>query len=326
MKVTVWYNNNDIRIEEREKPKPQANEILFKVHSCGICGSDIVEWYRLPRAPLIPGHEASGEIVEIGSSVDNYKKGDRIFVAPKIGCSNCKYCKKGHHSVCPNAKARLPGAFSEFVLIPEELVNNAVFLIPKDMSYDTATFVEPLACVVRAQKFAGIKENDNVLILGSGMSGLLHIKLALNKKAIVTSTDINENRLKFAEKLGARTFNAKEELKEKFDVVIVCSGAMPAIEQAWKAVDLAGTIILFTVPHPDKDVIVPVNDFWRKEVKIMASYYCAPDDMKEAFELLSSGKIKVDDMITHRLPLKDIEKGFKLVTEGDESLKVIIKP
>lgn len=326
MKVAVWYNNQDIRIEERDKPAPSAGEILIKTHACGICGSDIVEWYRLPRAPLVQGHEVSGEIVEVGSSISQYRVGDRICVAPKVGCGECRYCDKGHHSVCPNVKARLPGAYAEYVLIPEGLVEQAIFPIPDNLDYDCATFIEPLACVVRAQKFAGVKAGDSVLILGSGMSGLLHIKLAVHKQATVVATDINEARLKIAQKLGAQAVNAKQELKDKFDVVMVCTGAIPAIEQAWQSVDLAGTVVMFTVPHPDHEVIVPVNDFWRKEIKIISSYYCGPDDLRESFRLINSGEVIVADLITHRLPLKEIEQGFRLVTEGTESIKVIVNP
>lgn len=325
MKVAVYYNNNDIRIEERPKPKINDKEILVKVHSCGICGSDIVEWYRLLRAPLVQGHEMSGEIVEVGSLVKKYNVGDRVFVAPKVGCGECKYCLKGNHSVCPNVKARLPGAYAEYVLVPEELVEKAVFTIPDKVSYDTATFIEPLACVIRAQKFSGIKKGDSVLIIGSGMSGLLQIKYAISKGAEVTATDINKKRLEFAKKLGAKAINAKNEIKEKFDVVILCTSSLSAFEQAWKSVDIGGVVVLFTVPAPDKKVIVPVNDFWRKEVKVITSYYCGPDDLEESLELISSGKILVKDMITHKLLLEEIQKGFKLVVDGKDSLKVIIK-
>ncbi len=326
MKVAVYYNNRDIRIEEREKPKPRGKELLVKVNSCGICGSDLVEWYRMPRAPLIPGHELGGEIAEVGENVTNFNPGDRVFVAPKIGCGECKHCKKGHHSVCPNVKTRLDGAFSEFVLVPEEMVNNAVFRLPDNLSYDEATFIEPLACVYRAQRFAGVREGDNVLVIGSGMSGILHIKLAVEKGANVTATDINQQRLEFAKKCGANVINANEEIEGKFDVVIVCAAAMPAFETAWKSVDIGGTVVLFTVPSPDKQVVVPVNDFWRKEVKIIESYYCGPDDLDKSMELITSKRIAVEDMITHRLPLDKIQEGYRLVAEADESLKVIIRP
>ena len=326
MKVAMYYNNNDIRIEEYPKPQMKDNEILVKVHSCGICGSDVVEWYRMPKAPLVQGHEVSGEIVEVGSSVSKFKIGDRVMVAPKVGCGECKYCLQGNSSVCPNVKVRLPGVYAEFVLVPSELVEKAVFSIPDDLSFDAATFVEPLACAVRAQKFSDVKKGDRVLVIGSGMSGLLHVKLALHNGIDVTAMDINESRLKFAEKLGAKTINVKDEIKEKFDVVILCTASLSAFENAWKSVDIGGVVVLFTVPSPDKKVVVPVNDFWRKEIRVITSYYCGPSDLEESLELISSDKIKVEDMITHKLPLDEIQKGFNLVLDGKDSLKVIIKP
>ncbi len=322
----MYYSNKDIRIEEKEKPKPKGKELLVKVHSCGICGSDVVEWYRLPRAPLIPGHELGGEIAGIGESFTDFKTGDRVFVAPKIGCGECRYCKKGHQSVCPNMDVRLGGAFSEFILVPGEMASKAVFRLPDRLSYDEATFIEPLACSVRAQRFANVRKGDRVLVVGSGMSGMLHVKLALNKGAEVTATDINKYRLDFVKKCGATAIDANEEIKGKFDVVILCAAALPAFETAWKNVDIGGVIVLFTVPSPDKQVVVPVNDFWRNEIKVITSYYCGPEDLEESLKLISEGKIGVKDMITHTLPLEKIQEGFDLVSKAGDSLKVIIRP
>ncbi|MFC2142993.1 alcohol dehydrogenase catalytic domain-containing protein [Candidatus Aenigmatarchaeota archaeon] len=330
MRVAMYYNNRDVRIEEKETPIPKNKEILVKVHSSGICGSDLAEWYRMPRAPLVQGHEMSGEIVEVGPGIEKFKIGDRVFVAPKVGCQNCKTCSDGHESICPNVKARMPGAFAEFVCIPEEL-QKAVFSLPHDISYETATFIEPLACAIRAQKLAGVNEKDEILVIGSGISGLLHTKLAKNKGADVTAIDINEKKLEYARKFGANTIQptlqeSVNSSDKKFSVVILCTAALKAFETAWKSVGLGGRIILFTVPAPDKEVVVPVNDFWRKEVKIITSYYCGPDDLQKSMEYIFLKKLKVDDMITHRLPLSDIQKGFQLMADGSESLKIIIEP
>jgi L-iditol 2-dehydrogenase len=335
LKVSMWYNNKDIRIEEIPTPKPGQKEILVKIMSCGICGSDIVEWYRLPRAPLVQGHEIGGEIVEVGGSVKNFRPGDRVFVAPKVPCMKCHYCKNGHYPVCSNIKDRMPGGFAEYVLVPESLVENGTYRLPDNVTYDQSTFIEPLACVVRAQRLAGAKNDQTVMVIGCGMSGLLHIKLAKTKKCRIIATDINKKRLEFAKQIGADfTINAKEDVperliaenKKKADVVILCSSAVSAVEQAWKCVDKGGVIVFFAVPGPDKVVTIPINDFWTKEIRIITSYYCGPPDIIDAIKLVESGEIKVDDMITHKLPLKDTAKGFQLVMDGNESLKVIIKP
>ena len=335
MKVSMWYNNSDIRVEELPTPSPGRGEILAEVISCGICGSDIVEWYRLPRAPLVQGHEVGVKVFETGAGVSKFKKGDRLFVAPKVPCLKCDYCLKGHYPQCSEAKDRLPGGFAEYILVPEQLVNTGSYLLPDGVSYDQATFIEPLACAVRAQRLASIEAGQTVLILGSGMSGLLHIKLAKHRKCKVIATDINSSRLERAKAFGAdhvmdAASDVLEQLKHvngrKADAVIVTTSAMTALDQAWKTVDKGGAVVLFAVPGPDKDVVVPVNDFWQKEIRILTSYYCGPPDIEESLDLIAKGNITVDDLITHKLPLQDTGKGFKLVVDGTESLKVIIKP
>jgi L-iditol 2-dehydrogenase len=334
MKISVWHNNKDIRLKEIPRPEPGPGEMLVKVHSCGICGSDIVEWYRLPRAPLVQGHEIGGEVVQTGESVDRFSKGDRVFIAPKVPCKKCRYCENGNYPVCSEIGERLPGGFAQYILVPESLIENGTYLLSENISYDQSTFIEPLACVVRAQRLAQVQENQTVMIMGSGMSGLLHVKLAKKKNCRVIAVDINEKKLKVARQFGADMTMAPEDFThqmaagnmEKADVVMLCTSALPAIEQAWKMVDKGGAVIFFAVPDPDKEVVVPVNDLWTSEIRILTSYYCGPPDIVESMELLASGAIEVDDMITHRLPLKDTDKGFALVDDGVESIKVIIRP
>ena len=335
MKAAYWYNNQDIRIEEVPTPNTGPKEMLVKVISCGICGSDIVEWYRLPRAPLIQGHEIGAQVVAIGNSIKKYHPGDRVFIAPKVPCLKCFYCQNGHYPQCSEVKERLPGGFAEYILVPEMLVENGTYLLPELITYDQSTFIEPLACVVRAQRLAKVKKEDSVLVIGCGMSGLLHVKLAKANGCKVIAADINKMKLEFAAHAGADIVidavnNVAEQLiaknGKKAGVVFLCASADSALEQAWSSVDKGGTIVLFTVPEPAKKVVVPINDFWMKEITILTSYYCGPPDINEAMKLIESGKVAVDDLITHRLPLTDIAKGFQLVTNGRKSIKVIIKP
>ena len=335
MKVAYWYNNKDIRIEEVPTPVPGPNEMLVKVISCGICGSDIVEWYRLPRAPLVLGHEIGAEVVAVGYSVNRYKLGDRVFIAPKVPCMRCFYCENGHYPQCSEVKVRLPGCFAEYILVPEILVKNGTYLLPENISYDQSTFIEPLACVVRAQRQAYVKKGQSVMVIGCGMSGLLNIKLAKAKGCKVIASDINKVKLEFALRIGADVIidaanNVTEQLVtengKKADIVFLCTSADSAVEQAWRCVDKGGVIVFFAVPEPDKKVVVPINDFWMKEITIITSYYCGPPDIIEAMKLIESRDITVDDLITHQLPLTDIVKGFQLVSDGRESIKVIIKP
>ncbi|MBU1571543.1 MAG: zinc-dependent dehydrogenase [Proteobacteria bacterium] len=335
MKVARWYNNRDIRIEEVPTPSPGPKEMLVKVMACGICGSDVVEWYRLPRAPLVQGHEIGAQVAEVGESVTKFKPGDRVFITPKVPCMKCHYCVNEHYPQCSEVKERLPGGFAEYILVPEILIENGSWLLPENVTYDQSTFIEPLACVIRAQRLAGLKTGHTIMVLGCGISGLLHIELAKFNDAKVIATDINSKRLKFAQKVGADTtilvtHNVPElpgsEIGQLVDVVMLCTSAISAVEQAWKCVDKGGAIVFFAVPGPTQTVPVPINDFWTKEIRILTSYYCGPPDIKEAINLITTGAIKTDDLITHNLLLSEIEKGFQLVVDGKESLKVIINP
>lgn len=335
MKVAKWYNNRDIRIEEEPTPTAGPNEMLVKVISCGICGSDIVEWYRLPRAPLVQGHEIGAEVAAVGESVKKYKPGDRVFIAPKVPCMQCDHCKEGHYPVCSKIKERLPGGFAEYILVPQTLVEKGTYRLPDSISYDQSTFIEPLACVVRAQRLAGVRGGQTVMVMGCGMSGLLHVKLAKAGKCRIIATDINPQRRRIASGLGADVvIDAAEnvvarlaaESGRKADVVILCTSAMSAVEQAWQCVEAGGAVVFFAVPGPEKKVTVPINKFWTREIRILTSYYCGPPDIAESINLIETANIVVDDMITHHLPLKDISTGFQLVMDGRESIKVIIKP
>ena len=335
MKISIWHNNNDIRLKDVPMPRAGPKEMLIKVISCGICGSDVVEWYRLPRAPLVQGHEIGGKIVEVGEAVRKYKPGDRVFVAPKVPCMKCDYCKNGHYPVCSNVKERMPGGFAEYILVPESLMENGTYLLPENITYDQSTFIEPLACVIRSQRLAGFKKGQTVMVLGCGISGLLHIKLAKTKNCRIIATDINTKRLEYAKMSGAdysihAQENATEQLalmnQKKADAVFLCTSALSAIDQAWKCVDKGGVIVFFAVPGPGKKVTIPVNDFWRKEIRVITSYYCGPPDIIDAIKLIEKRMIEVDDMITHRFPLKDIRESFRLVMDRRDSLKVIIRP
>jgi L-iditol 2-dehydrogenase len=335
MKAAVWYNNRDIRIEEVSLGRPGPGEMLVKVIACGICGSDVVEWYRLPRAPLVQGHELGAEVVEVGPSIGRFKPGDRVFIAPKVPCGLCRYCRDGHFPQCAEIKERLPGGFAEYILVPEVLVEKGAHLLPETISYDQSTFIEPLGCVARSQRLAGLREGQSVLVLGCGMSGLLQIQLAKRKGCVVAATDIIEKKQDYARSFGADLAVPADKdapgrvtgfLGKKPDVVMLCSSAAAAVEQAWKCVDKGGAIVFFAVPGPEKAVTIPINDFWTKEIRVLTSYYCGPPDIQEAMGLLAARAVDVDRLITHRLPLEETARGFDLVLAGDAAIKVIIKP
>ncbi|MEW6675930.1 MAG: zinc-dependent dehydrogenase [Nitrospirota bacterium] len=339
MRVAMYYNNRDVRIKEMPVPQIGPGELLVKVIASGICGSDVMEWYRLRKAPLVLGHEITGEIVGTGDGIDSYKIGDKVFVSHHVPCNTCRYCLNGHHTACDTLHRTNyePGGFSEYIRVPRINVERGVYLLPEGVSFEEGTFIEPLACVVRGQRLLHIQPGHSVLVVGSGISGLLHIQLsrALGAGRVI-ATDINEYRLNAALKFGAdAVFHAEEDFPARIlqfnenrlaDLVIICTSALSAIAQALKSVDCGGTVLFFAVPEPNIDVPLPINEFWRSEITLMTSYGAAPADIVIAIELIRARRICVSEMITHRLSLSETGLGFRLVSEARESIKVIVEP
>ena len=336
MKVAVYYSNDDIRIEERTTPSISDGEILVKMRASGICGTDILQWYRIKKAPRVLGHEMAGEIVETGKGVKGFKKGDRVFVSHHVPCYKCYYCVQGKFTACESLHTGNydPGGFSEFIRVPEENVRYGTFLLPERVTFEDAAMIEPLGCIIAGQNQLGLEEGQTVLIIGSGVSGILHIQLAKIKKAKVIATDINRYRLDKAVEFGADyVINAKEYSMDKLksindgrlaDVVIVCAAAKQAIDNALSSVDKKGKILFFAVP--ETDISIPSLRFWRDEITVTFSYGASPDNLQKAIELIDSGIVNVRKMITHRIPLSDIGRGFKLAAEAKDSLKVVVVP
>jgi len=339
MKVAMYYNNNDVRIEEMLVPSIGDNELLVKVKASGICGSDVMEWYRIKKAPKVLGHEITGDIVEIGKNVKKYRIGDRVFVSHHVPCNTCKFCLDNQHTLCHTLHSTnfYPGGFAEYLRVPEINVDRGVFVLPKEMSYDEGVFIEPLACVVRGLKTAEMKPGQTVLVIGSGISGLLQIKLAKAWKAgKILATDVEEYRLKAAKRFGADVvIHAKDDVPEQVkkhndgnlaDLVILCTGAPSAVKQALKSVDSGGTILFFAPTEPRVEIPFPLFDLWNKQIKMVSTYAGSPEDINNAIDLIKSKKVNVVDMISHKLPLSDAAKGFQLVAKAQQSIKVILEP
>lgn len=339
IRVAMYYNNQDVRLEEMPTPKIEKGELLVKVKASGICGSDCLEWYRVKRAPLVLGHEITGEIAEAGEGVNNYKTGERVFVAHHVPCNTCRYCLSGNHTVCETLHSTnyYPGGFAEYIRVPRINVDRGVFILPQEISFEEGTLIEPLACVIRGQRMAGLQPGQSVVILGAGVSGQLHLLLARALGAgRVIVTDINDYRLNIAQELGANAvINAKEELPNRLrrindnrlaDLVIVCTGATSAFMQALQCVERAGTILCFAATEPGVTLPVPVNDFWRQSIKILHSYGSSPSDTVTAMDLMRTGSMPLQRLITHTFGLGKAGEAFKLVAEAGECIKVIIDP
>jgi L-iditol 2-dehydrogenase len=339
MRVAMYYNNQDVRLEELPVPKIGPGELLLRTRASGICGSDLMEWYRIKKAPLVLGHEITGEVVDVGEDAKEFKVGDRVFSSHHVPCGKCRYCLAGHQSVCELLRTTHfdPGGFAEYIRVPKINVELGTLKIPDSMTFDEGSFIEPLACVVRAQRFARLAAGQTVLVIGSGISGLLHIQLArAHGAARIIATDINDYRLKAALQFGAdATIHGSEDVPARLkdlndgrsaDVVVVCTGAMPAIQQAVKSVDRGGTLLFFAPTAAGVDVPIPLFDYWRDEISVITSYAGSGDDLKESLDLIRDHKVRVGDMVTHRLSLAEAGLGFQLTASGQDSIKVIIDP
>jgi L-iditol 2-dehydrogenase len=339
MRVAMYYNNRDVRLEEVPTPQIGPGELLVKVLASGVCGSDVMEWYRIKKAPRVLGHEIAGEIVEVGKGVDQYKMGDRVFVSHHVPCNTCQYCLNGFHTVCDTLRRTNfdPGGFAEYLRVPRINVDQGVFVLPDEISFEDGVFIEPLACVLRGQRIARLRPGQSVFVIGSGISGVLHIALARASGArwIIVS-DVDEYRLKAAKKFGAdETILAKDvnplEIREinqgrLADLVIVCAGAISAYIQALQSVDRGGTVLCFAPLEPGLNFVFPFFDFWNDGISLLSTYGGSPFDITTAIELIRAQRLPLREMITHRLPLKETGLGFQLVAEAKDSIKVIIEP
>jgi len=339
MRAAVYYNNHDVRLEELLKPTIAADEILVKIVASGICGSDLLEWYRIRKAPVVLGHEIAGMVAEVGDAVDGFSVGDRVFVSHHVPCNTCRYCTAGHHTVCETLHTTNfdPGGFAEYVRVPAINVTTGTFRLPNTMSYDQGTFIEPLGCVIRGQRTAGGCEGKTVLVMGSGISGLLHIMLAkASGAARIIATDVSEYKFEQALAVGAdRVISAHHDVPARVrdyndgrgaDLIIVCTGAASAFQDAMTSVERAGSVLCFATTEPGTDLRVPINEFWRNSITILSSYAAAPGDLDEAIRVIDSGRVDVMRLVTHRFSLANAATGFKMMATGQNSVKILIYP
>jgi L-iditol 2-dehydrogenase len=338
-RVAVYYSNHDIRVETRALAPPGFGELVFEVNASGICGSDIMEWYRRPSAPVVLGHEVAGRVVAVGDGVERFHPGDRIVATHHVPCLACRYCRSGRETACELLRTTRfdPGGFAAFVRVPPVNVAHGVLPLPPQVSDEAGSMVEPLACVVRGQRKAGVAPGDAVLVIGAGVSGCLHLLAARAYGAEpVFAADPQPERRRMASELGAtRVFDAgqpvaaavRRELGRGVDRVIVCTGAREAIAQALAAVDRGGTVLFFAPMGSEDALSLPFNQvFWQHEATLASSYGAAPRDLAEALDLIATGRAAVDRLVTHRLPLEQIQRGFTLMLEARDSLKIVIDP
>lgn len=338
-RVAVYHTNTNITLESRPVRSPGPGELLMRVYASGICGSDILTWYREPRAPAVLGHEVAGAVVAIGADVEAFAVGDRIVATHHVPCLVCRYCLSGRETMCDMLRRTNfdPGGFSEWIRLPAPNVERGVLKVPDHVSDDAASFTEPLGCVLRAQRKLGIGQGDTVLIIGTGVSGCLHLLAAQAQGAgRIFTSDLDETRRTRALAIGAdAAFDPAEPIAERIhealghgvDRVVLCTGARPAIEQAFQSVDRGGRVLFFAPMAPGEEYPLPFNGlFWRNDVTLTSSYGAGPADMARALDLIATRLPDLSELVTHRLPLAETQRGFALMLDGHESLKVVVDP
>ncbi|MCG5462496.1 zinc-dependent dehydrogenase [Micromonospora sp. MED01] len=346
MKVVRFHAPGDVRIEDASEPTPGPTDVKIRVRACSTCGTDV----KISRfghhhiaPPRVMGHEIAGEITEVGADVTGWRPGDRVQVIAAIPCGTCAECRRGRMTVCPNQVSmgyHFDGGFAEYAVVPHNvLAVDGLNRIPEGLSFAEASVAEPLACVLNGQNLAGVGEGDDVVVVGSGPIGCLHVRLARSRGAArVFLVDLNRERLDLAANLvqpdaaicGAETDVVDAVLKltegRGADVVITATAAGAAQEQAVQMTARQGRISFFGGLPKDKPVIsLDSNLVHYRELTIVGANGSSPEDNKEALRLIANGSVPVADLITHRLPLDRTLDAFGIVARG-EAIKVTIEP
>ncbi|UMP07020.1 zinc-binding dehydrogenase [Amycolatopsis sp. EV170708-02-1] len=289
------------------------------------------------------GHEIAGEIVEIGDDIAGWEAGDRVQVIAAIPCGDCLQCGRGFQTICPNQLSmgyHFDGGFAEYMIVPERVLRvDGVNRIPAGVSYAEASVAEPLACVLNGQNFAQVGAGDVVVVVGAGPIGCLHVRLARAKgAAAVYLVELNRGRLDMAAELvkpDAAICSAEVDPIEKVleltggvgaDVVITAAAAGRAQEDALKMASRRGRISFFGgLPKDNPIIACDSNLVHYRELTIYGANGSSPEHNRQALELISSGQVRVDDLITHRLPLSEVLRAIEIVSSG-EAIKVTIEP
>lgn len=341
MRAAYLEDIGDIKIKNIEKPKPNDNEVLVKIKSVGVCGSDI-HYYKhgkigdfVVNEPLILGHESAGEVVEIGDEVTSLKVGDRVSLEPGVPCRKCEYCKKGKYNLCPDvefmATPPVDGAFTEYVKHPADFT----FKISDNMTYEEGALIEPLAVGLYSAGRVNLKPGMKVVILGAGPIGLTTLQAVKSSGAEVVISDINSFRLSYAQKFGAdKTINAKkvdteEEVKKYFnggaDIVFECAGTVNTTKLTTKLAKRGGKIVITGMASADT-IDYDMIGLGAKEQEIYGVFRYA-NVYKKAIKMVSRGKIDLKSMVTDSYSLDEIQDALEYADKNkDKAVKVVVNP
>ena len=332
MRAAVYHAPGDVRIEELERPEPGPGEVLVEMRACGVCGSDLLDWYIEPRAPVVLGHEPVGVVVETGSELDAPLPGigSRVFAHHHVPCQRCERCRRGHETLCESFKqTRIhPGGFAEYILVPAPNAALDLLAVPDAVSDAAATAIEPLACGVRGQRRAGVTAETRLLVVGGGQIGLLNAQAAAAAGAHVAVAEPLPGRRALADRLGARGVEpdaeaVNEALGDRPTVAMLCTGAEAGWSLAIEAIDAGGTVQLFAPAAPGATRAFEVNDVFFREIEVQASYSAGPSDTRAALELIASGAVRPEELITHRFALEDAADALEAARRR-EAVKAIV--
>ena len=338
MKAVVYYDEETIKCEEYPKPDIQDGEILVKMKVCGICGGDLMHWYRKKAAPQVLGHEITGEVVELGNGVEDLKLGDRVFVHHHIACLTCNYCVHGDYIHCSQfSKNRIyPGGLAEYIKVSSPIVRGDVLRLPDNISYEYGTLIEPLACCIKGMAKTKLRPGDSLGIIGAGPIGIINIELAKKVFGVgkVVASDMLENRRGYAEEYGAQvTVNPSEssfvEVTRKvtdgigLDAVIVTVSSSQAILEGIESVRNGGVVIIFAPPPPDVVMTLNPNALFFSEKWLVSSYTSSHIETREALKLLSSDTVDLRNLITCTFEMEKAAKAFRMA-EAREGMKILI--
>jgi len=334
MKAGVYTGAGALELQDWPEPTAGPGELLVRVRGCGLCGSDILKVTSPEtKAPAVFGHEVVGEIARVGVGVSGFREGQRVVAAHHVPCFACHYCRRGSPSMCRHFKRSNldPGGFAELCRVPAPNVEHATFLLPDSMSDETASFTEPLACCLRAVKRSRVEPGDAVVVVGLGSIGCLLVQAFGLGGAAVFGADLVEARRVLGRGAGARVFDAEADLDRAIheatdgrgaDVVMLTAGGAALLPWAAERVRDGGQLHCFAGGHGES-LPLPLAGIYHRELTLSATYSSSPLELREAFGLLGGGRVSVDGLITHRVPLARLDHGVDLMRR-QEAVKVYV--
>ncbi len=340
MKAAKAFDYDDIRIVELPVPEIGPDEALVKVRTCGICSGDVTPWYIKKKCPIVVGHEPCGEIVALGNQADpRFSVGDRVFIHHHAPCHDCRHCLRGFYSMCQTWRSSQldPGGIAQYVRIAKVNLEHDTLILPDDIDNDQGALIEPIACVVKAFRRARFQSGDRVAVMGLGFIGQVMVALAKHRGAeVILASDFVPFRRERALELGADAVcNPKDGVdfptfvKERTeglgaDLVLVGPSAPAAVQEGIRAAAPGGRVLMFMAPQPGVMMEVEPNDLFFREIDLISSYSCGPDDTRETLALLREGAFPTDKLVTHRLPMSETLEACRITAAAGDSLKVLV--